>query len=811
MKKWYAISGVVIILLLFCALIPESADLSDVQGSEPTIIMPQKIPTATYRLVQKNLPYATILRSERSAYGSPLGHLKEERITAVWTDSIQAEKMCAQDPDLHWYPYTEIALVLLVDPAELPTGAWIQSFDDILDHPVSFGINKQHGIDELLVGADCILSDGKMDLDTLISYLRVLHRERRLHIMTEEDRPQRSISPSVLLMFSDMAEEDLRQDPHLQIVIPREGTFVYTYGLLSKRPLPKPYLQTIDTGETQVYGTQLDPEAIRAYSEAFDTSTARIRREVLRQRLYGSADGTEHLMFYLGMGLIILFWAGTLYIRTVDPKTQKDLLIITALMIGWFFVRLIAFFSDKGSIIYRLASYNYYLPILFIPHGLLRIALMQRPSSKLRILKRPLLILGALLYLLVLTQDIHHLLYRNAGYGPLYPIIVIYIAAQILLTLYLMDGASREIPGNKRRIALLIPFALYAIHTWGFVYRIDFFYYSEVTFTTCIVYLLFLESCYYAGILSGTMNYEHLFCVSDLNMVVLDRAYTIRYRSSREIPAELLDNGIRQLKEKEDFSAEEVGGYLLFGKKIRGGHTLWWSDIRPIRELQRKLHDLLRQLEKDNDLLAEREEIESRLAAAKWKNAIYQDIEQQFSRQLAQVKQGLTDPGNTTEQQGQRFLYRISFSFRYLKWKTRLLIAAKSDEPIRIEELIHGIQECAKVLQMRVHIINNFGDHLRENDALALFDILCTIIKQADAVLSSSVLIRLSQRKEICRCAVYLERFGEEDWDRESLDIIRRSGFTAQTKYDKEAKETVLTLRIAMLPEEIGSKQRREI
>lgn len=797
MKKWYAISGLLFILLLCCALIPESADLSTT-NDELTIVMPRSITRSTQRLIQKNLPYASVVRCKKASYGHPLEHLTEFETTAVWTNSIQVKKILKQNPGLFWTPYLETSLVLMINTQNIPDNITVEGFEDIQKHSLTLGACDSMGAKELLIGMDCILSEDKTDLNSLLYYLRNLHINGKFNFIKDCDWENELPNGQVFLMFSDIAKDLQRNDPKIKIVYPEEGTFKYTYGLLSKQMLPFPYFVSENTQGQIVYGEDLSDDQIRSYSHSYDHLTARMRREVLRQRLYGSADGTEHQMLYLVMEMILILWTAALYLRAVDVRMRKNLLVISCMMIGWILVRLVAYYSDSSSQMYRLSGYIYYLPFLFIPHYLLRVALDQSEGSRLYKISQPLFIIGSAIFILVLTNDIHGLLYREKSYGPLYAMVVLYVATQLIMTLYLMVRSSYSVPKKKRLIVPFIPFLLYAIYTWGYVMRIDFFIYSETTFSTSVLYLLFLEICYYAGIFSGAIRYDRFFAASDLPMVILDRSYQVKYRTDRMIPSELLEKGTQILREQETFSDHEESHHLLSGRKIQGGYILWWSDIRHIRELEQKLHQLLYQLEKDNELLAEREKIESDLATARWQNTIYQEIENQLAFHITEIQQRLMYVEEASDQELHRFLYSVGYSFRHLKRKAQLLIAGKLEEQVRADEILSAIQECIKVLRIRVDTICTAKAKIYASDALKVFDLLSLIVKEADRSRSPSILIRFSDRDKQLRCMIYINEADLQDWGTQHIESIRANEFSIQTRYDEKTKETVLTITIPL-------------
>lgn len=807
MKKWYAISGLLFILLLCCALIPESADLSTT-NDELTIVMPRSATRSTQRLIQKNLPYASIIRCKKPSYGHSLEHLTDFETTAVWTNSIQAEKILKQNPDLFWTPYLETSLVLMINTKNIPDNITVDGFEDIQKHSLPLAVYETMGQHELFMGMDCILSEGQMNLNSLLSYLKNLHTNGNLSFIRESEWEKAFDEGQVFLMFSDIAKDLQSTNSKIKIVYPQEGTFKYTYGLLSKQILPFPYFISEDTQGRIVYGEDFSEDQIQIYSRSFDHLTARMRREVLLQRLYGSADGTEHQMFYLVMEMILILWTLALYLRAVDSKMRKNLLVISGMMIGWILVRLIAFFSDNFSRIFRLAGYSYYLPLLFIPHYLFRVALDQNEGSRLNKLSQPFFIIGSVMFILVLTSDINGLLYRGNGYGPLYAMVVLYGAIHLTMTLYLMVRSSRAVPKKKRLIAPFIPFVLYGIYIWGYVMRIDFFMHSETTFSTSILYLLFLEICYYAGIFSGAIRYDRFFVASDLPMVILDHSYAVKYHTEQPIPSGLLETGIKLLEEHNDFSDHEESDCLLSGRKINGGFILWWSDIRHIRELEQKLHHILRRLEQDNTLLAEREKIESDLATARWQNTIYQDIENRLAFHLDEIRQRLIYVEEASEQDLHRFLYSVGFSFRHLKRKTQLLIAGKLEELVRSEEILSAIEECAKVLRIRVDTISNAKAKVRASDALKIFDLISQMLKEADLLRSPSVLIRFSDRDAQLRCMLYIHEADLRCWASQNAKTIQEDGFGIHTRYDENTKETILTITIP-LREEVRDERRK--
>ena len=106
---------------------------------------------------------------------------------------------------------------------------------------------------------------------------------------------------------------------------------------------------------------------------------------------------------------IFTIWTTFLYIRVFDKTLKKYILSIGALLIFWMTIKIIR--CDINGFMSDILWYLYYFPLIFIP------TLYYECSRKIVNLKSRknliiILIISTLLFLLVLTNNIHNLVFK---------------------------------------------------------------------------------------------------------------------------------------------------------------------------------------------------------------------------------------------------------------------------------------------------------------------------------------------------------------------------------------------------------------
>ena len=167
---------------------------------------------------------------------------------------------------------------------------------------------------------------------------------------------------------------------------------------------------------------------------------------------------------YIGL---FVAWGISVRSRIIQPQVRRYLTAVSALMIFWMTVRSIRYSLEEALWVMRHLWYLYYLPMLFIPLLAVFIALSLGKPESFRLPKWTVLLYipTAALLLLVLTNDLHQLVFRfpedavvwmnEYRYGIVYFPVVGWMVLCALTALVIMLVKCR-VP-NSRKV-LVLPF-----------------------------------------------------------------------------------------------------------------------------------------------------------------------------------------------------------------------------------------------------------------------------------------------------------------------------------------------------------------
>ena len=108
--------------------------------------------------------------------------------------------------------------------------------------------------------------------------------------------------------------------------------------------------------------------------------------------------------------IFFTFWTVRVYYKLYDGKTRRYFLIIGLLMIFWMLIRIIKGVALEAKV-ERVCWYLYYLPLIFIPalFNICTSSLKDKMNNKREIF---IYLLSTILFLLVLTNDYHELVFK---------------------------------------------------------------------------------------------------------------------------------------------------------------------------------------------------------------------------------------------------------------------------------------------------------------------------------------------------------------------------------------------------------------
>lgn len=203
-------------------------------------------------------------------------------------------------------------------------------------------------------------------------------------------------------------------------------------------------------------------------------------------------------------------------------------------MLLWLLLRTVKY-NVYDPITERLLWYGYYLPMLFIPVLAVLVALsLGRPENYCLPRWTQLLYLpSALLLLLVLTNDVHQLVFSfptgvlsdaEYDYGIGYYLVLAWIVLCAAAALVLLLVKCR-IPRSRYYLWLpVVPFALALAYCAAYIKGIYWVWLlaGDLTVSLCLIITVIFESCIQCGLIQSNTGYDALFAASTVRARITD-------------------------------------------------------------------------------------------------------------------------------------------------------------------------------------------------------------------------------------------------------------------------------------------------
>ena len=181
-----------------------------------------------------------------------------------------------------------------------------------------------------------------------------------------------------------------------------------------------------------------------AAAEAAVILVAALCRNIGRE-IPGRSLSLLRSLLYIGL---FTAWGISVQRRVMQPQARRILMLIAALMVFWVFDRTVKFFFVTDQNVIRYLWYLYYLPMLLIPllSVFAAVSLGKPESFRLPHWSRLLYIPAGVLFLLVLTNDLHQIAFVFPADAAVWS-----------------DGDASHGPGSFAVLACMIACALTAV------------------------------------------------------------------------------------------------------------------------------------------------------------------------------------------------------------------------------------------------------------------------------------------------------------------------------------------------------------
>lgn len=406
-----------------------------------------------------------------------------------------------------------------------------------------------------------------------------------------------------------------------------------------------------------------------------------------------------HALMFLFTSVIYLAlamgYAVSIQQRIMQTAVRRLMMTAVGMAALWIFLRTCKYrFFDSQSI-QRLLWYLYYLPQLLSPTLALLASLHlgRREDQPLPRAWYLLLIPAALLFLGVMTNDLHQQAFRftltgsNDDYthGPVYYLSVGWMLAMMALSTLVLFRRSRVRSGRR---FIWLPGTLFAagfaLSLMSFTNIITAYKIPELF---CATFVITWECCIRIGLVPSNTNYSGIFTASTISAQIADQEDDVVIRST----------GAQPLTKEQLYSAHEGVAALdpdtrLHSHVLHGGRIYWTDSVAELNRIRRQLEEAAATLARDNELVRTENELRQQQARLEEQNRLYDSMLPAVRPQLNTVSR-LLDDATPDAPDFDRRMALVCVYGAYVKRRCNLTLIQQSESHTGLQELALCIRE----------------------------------------------------------------------------------------------------------------------
>lgn len=433
--------------------------------------------------------------------------------------------------------------------------------------------------------------------------------------------------------------------------------------------------------------------------------------------------------------LLFALWGFSLDRRIIQRQTLHCLHLTAALMLLWLILRTLKYSVVTGPAAGRYIWYLYYLPMLFLPLLWVYIALSMGKPEDYRLSRGigMLSIVPAVLFLLVITNDLHQQVFAfksgvpglpvsgTYSYRPLYFICLGWMVVCMAFSLVCLFRKSRIPSGEGKRI---MPFMLgCAMLLYGILYLSGIpavrWWFGDMNVMFCLLYAAIYESCIRCRMIPSNTGYVELFEATTLAACIADRSGRIVLRSRAA------DENMTCPQEGQRIVRPD--GMRISSAPISGGYAVWQDNVRQLAELRTRLNVNKEEMERNKKKLKDAYLVQKSLHELTEKNRIYNELEAKHSRQTAQMRQMLARCERSGPAERRSLLKKVLLLGTYIKRSANLYFLSSEYQWLPQQELRLTVDEAVRTLTAcgtECGVIYRTTGPMRTSEVVRLFDLL---------------------------------------------------------------------------------------
>ncbi len=487
-------------------------------------------------------------------------------------------------------------------------------------------------------------------------------------------------------------------------------------------------------------------------------------RVAARYGYYAEVLSIVRTLIYIGL---LAAWGISVQTRIIQTQVRRYLLVIAGLMLLWLTLRTVKY-NTYHMTAERFLWYGYYLPMLFIPVLAVLVALSLGKPENYRLPKWThfLYLPSALLFLLVLTNDLHQLVFffptgvlstREYDYGIGYYVVLAWMVLCAAAALVIILAKCR-IPQSRRYLWLpVVPFALALGYCAAYIKGVYWVWLlaGDLTVSMCLIITAIFESCIQCSLIQSNTHYAELFHASTIGALITDRDFSVACAAEN---ARSVDS--QTLMAAAESPVVTADGIHISEAPIRWGHVFWEDDISPMLAVLKELDDTREELQSYGSILQAENAQKARRKKLEEQERLYRAMQEKAAApavrlsNLAKALQGVQDADAA------RFLlWKMTVIGAYLKRRSNLIFLADRDGMVPVSEVALCLNESMDNLCLHVRRCASrldFEGELRLETAAALYDFFEAAIELAMDDLSGAA-ANVTRKEDACVLSLMLQ------------------------------------------------------
>lgn len=487
-------------------------------------------------------------------------------------------------------------------------------------------------------------------------------------------------------------------------------------------------------------------------------------RVAARYGYYAEVLSIVRTLVYIGL---LAAWGISVQTRIIQTQVRRYLLVIAGLMLLWLTLRTVKY-NTYHMTAERFLWYGYYLPMLFIPVLAVLVALSLGKPENYRLPKWThfLYLPSALLFLLVLTNDLHQLVFffptgvlstREYDYGIGYYVVLAWMVLCAAAALVIILAKCR-IPQSRRYLWLpVVPFALALGYCAAYIKGVYWVWLlaGDLTVSMCLIITAIFESCIQCSLIQSNTHYAELFHASTIGALITDRDFSVACAAEN---ARSVDS--QTLMAAAESPVVTADGIRISEAPIRWGHVFWEDDISPMLAVLKELDDTREELQSYGSILQAENAQKARRKKLEEQERLYRAMQEKAAApavrlsNLAKALQGVQDADAA------RFLlWKMTVIGAYLKRRSNLIFLADRDGMVPVSEVALCLNESMDNLRLHVRRCASrldFEGELRLETAAALYDFFEAAIELAMDDLSGAA-ANVTRKEDACVLSLMLQ------------------------------------------------------